>query len=326
MDLDSVIEQVHRLLVDNLPVRSSRTPSGWTTFNCVMCSDTRKRAGVILSGPKISYHCFNCHYVTGWSPSPHISHRYRELAARLGASQEQIHQAQIELLKHSEDLEEQETEGYVYSLRKFDVVDLPEDVCTVDDLPDDHDVKQYAIQRGLLGLYPLLYFPGDILYAKRLVVPFTFNNEIVGWTARHINPPDKRTPKYLHKMTAGYVFNVDRFADTKREIVIVVEGAFDAIKVDGVAVLGNHVTAEQAHLIGKLGKRVILCPDRDEPGKELIDEALALGWEVSFPPWANDVKDAADAVEKYGRLATVASIIKHSTANTVKIKVKANML
>lgn len=326
MDLDSVIEQVHRLLVDNLPVRSSRTPSGWTTFNCVMCSDTRKRAGVIVSGPKISYHCFNCHYVTGWNPSPHISHRYRELAARLGATQEKIHQTQIELLKHSEDLEEQETEGYVYSLRKFEVVDLPEDVCSVDDLPDDHEIKQYAIQRGLLGLYPLLYYPNDILYAKRLVVPFTFNGEIVGWTARHINPPDKRTPKYLNKMTAGYVFNVDRFADTKREVVIVVEGVFDAIVVDGVAVLGNHVTAEQAHLISKLGKRVILCPDRDEPGKELIDEALALGWEVSFPPWANDVKDAADAVEKYGRLATVASIIKHSTANTVKIKVKANML
>ncbi len=326
MELDSVIEQVHRLLVDNLPVRSSRTPSGWTTFNCVMCNDTRRRAGIIVSGPKISYHCFNCHYVTGWSPSPHVSQRYRELASRLGATQEQIHQTQIELLKHSEDLEEQETEGYVYSLRKFDVVELPEDVCAVDDLPDDHEVKQYALERGLLGLYPLLYFPNDVHYAKRLGVPFTFNGEIVGWTARHIAPPDKHTPKYLHKMTAGYVFNVDRFADTKREIVIVVEGVFDAIVVDGVAVLGNHVTAEQAHLISKLGKRVILCPDRDEPGKELIDEALALGWEVSFPPWDKNVKDAADAVKKYGRLLTVASIIKHATANTVKIKVKANML
>lgn len=326
MQLDSVIEQVHHLIVDHLPVRSSRTPSGWTTFNCVMCSDTRKRAGVIVSGPKISYHCFNCHYVTGWSPSPHLSQRFKDLALALGAPQDKVHRAQIELLKHSEDLEDQETEGYVFSLRKFELVDLPEDVMQVEDLPDDHEVKQYAIDRGLLGIYPLLYFPSDVLYAKRLVVPFTFNGELVGWTARHINPPDKKTPKYLHEMTSGYVFNVDRFAETKREIVIVVEGVFDAVQIDGVAVLSNHVTAEQAHLIEKLGKRVILCPDRDKAGKELIDEALALGWEVSFPPWHKDVKDAADAVQRYGRLATVASIIKHATSNSVKIKVKANML
>ena len=164
MELDSVIERVHRLLADNLPIRSSKTPSGWTTFNCVMCSDTRKRAGVIVTGPKISYHCFNCHYVTGWSPSPHISTKYRDLALKLGATQEQIHQTQVELLKHSEDLEDQEIEGYVYSLQKFEIVDLPPDVIVVGDLPDDHEVKQYAIARGLLGLYPLLYFANDILY------------------------------------------------------------------------------------------------------------------------------------------------------------------
>ena len=47
--------------------------------------------------------------------------------------------------------------------------------------------------------------------------------------------------------------------------------------------MGNSVTAEQAHLIDRLGKRVILCPDRDTAGKELIEQALELGWEVSFP-------------------------------------------
>lgn len=326
MDLDSVIEQVHHLVADNLPIRSSKTPSGWTTFNCVMCSDTRKRAGVIVSGPKLSYHCFNCGYTTGWSPSPYISGKFKDLVLKLGAGPDKLHKVQVELLKHSEELEDQEHDSYVYSLKKFETVELPDDMIAVEDLPDDHEVKQYAISRGLLGLYPLLYFPSDVLYAKRLVVPFTYNGEIVGWTARHVSPPDKRTPKYLHKMTSGYVFNVDRFANSKREIVIVVEGVFDAIGIDGISVLGNHVTPEQAHLIEKLGKRIIVCPDRDKAGKELIEEALALGWEVSFPPWHKDVKDAADAVNKYGRLATVASIVKHATTNKIKAQVKAKML
>ena len=326
MDLDSIVENVHRLVMDHLPIRTTKTPSGWLTFNCPMCNDKRKRAGVISKSAKISYNCFNCKYTTGWSPAPYIGQKYKDLASRLGASDEEVHKVQIELLKYKEELEGIEDDNYVYNFSKFEIVDLPEEVMLVEDLPIDHEVRQYAKQRGLEGLYTLLYFPNDPLYAKRLVVPFTFNGDIVGWTARHVNPPDKQTPKYLHKMSSGFVFNIDRFADSKREIVIVTEGVFDAIAIDGIAVLGNHVTPEQAHLIDKLGKRIILCPDRDKAGKELIEEALALGWEVSFPPWHKDIKDASDAVQRYGRLLTVASIIKHATDNKIKAQVKAKML
>ena len=41
MDIDSLVEQVHRLVFDNLPIKTSKTPSGWTTLDCPMCSDTR---------------------------------------------------------------------------------------------------------------------------------------------------------------------------------------------------------------------------------------------------------------------------------------------
>ena len=55
-------------------------------------------------------------------------------------------------------------------------------------------------------------------------------------------------------------------------------------------------------------------------------QAAELGWEVSFPPWHIDCKDAADAVQRYGRMATVSSIIKHATNNKLKIEVKAKMI
>ena len=325
MDIDNLVEQVHRLLLDHLPIRTSKTPSGWMTMDCPMCSDKRKRGGLITTGARISYNCFNCGFTTGWAPNPTLGKKYKELADKLGASAEEIHKTQIELLKSSEVLEQEEVSDYIYNLQKFESVELPENAVAVDDLAKDHPVRQYAIERGLLGLYPLLYFD-ESLYRQRLVVPFTYNNELVGWTARHINPPNKQTPKYLHKIQPGYVFNIDRFADSVREIVIVTEGVFDAIQLDCVSIQGNSVTPEQAHLIEKLGKRVILCPDRDSAGKELIDQALELGWEVSFPPWANDIKDADEAVKQYGRLATVASIIKHSTDNKLKVQVKAKIL
>ena len=325
MTVDSIVELVHRLLIDNLPVRSSKTPSGWTTFDCPMCSDTRKCAGVISNGAKISFNCFNCGYKTGWGMSPYMGKKYKDVVMRLGATESDIHNVQMELLKVADDIQEQDESNYVYNLSKFDSVELPENVKMIDSLSDDNPLKQYAQDRGILGLYPLLHFE-DIANKRRVIVPFTYNGEIVGWTGRHINPPDKKTPKYLHKLQPGYVFNVDAFANNEREIVIVTEGVFDAILIDGVSVMGNSVTAEQAHLIERLGKRVILCPDRDSSGKDLIEQALELGWEVSFPPWHADCKDAADAVAKYGRLLTVASIIKYATNNKIKSQVKMRML
>jgi len=325
MSVDSVVEQVHRLLYDNLPVKSNRTPSGWTTFDCPMCSDTRKRAGVIANGAKISFNCFNCGFKTGWAMNPYMGKKYKDLVTRLGGSVSDVHNVQMELLKVADDLQEQDSSQYVYSLSKFKTEELPEGVQSVENLPDGHELKEYARQRGILGVYPLLHF-NDLANKKRVIVPFTYNGEVVGWTGRHIAPPDKQTPKYLHKLQPGYVFNVDAFADSEREIVIVTEGVFDAILVDGVSILGNSVTAEQAHLIERLGKRVILCPDRDSAGKELIEQALELGWEVSFPPWSVEIKDAADAVAKYGRLLTVSSIIKYATNNKIKTQVKMRML
>ena len=322
--VEHIVESVHRLLLDNLPIRTNTTPSGWRTFNCPMCSDSRKRAGIILGGPKISFHCFNCAFTTGWSPSPHLGRKYRELADKLGADSKTIHDVQISLMQNSELLQDTDTNDYVYNFKAFETIELPENTEMVESLPDGNPLKEYARDRGILGIYPLLHI-NDLPNRKRIVVPFTYNSELIGWTARHIAPPDKETPKYLHNMPSGYVFNIDAFANNDREIVIVTEGVFDAIMIDGIAVQGNHVTPEQAHLIDKLGKRVIVCPDKDEAGIELVEQAVVLGWEVSFPDWHTDCKDAADAVLRYGRLATINSIIKNATSNKIKIQVKSKM-
>ena len=196
MDIDFLVEKVHRLLLDNLPVSTSKTPSGWNTMNCPMCSDKRKRGGLITTGARISYNCFNCGFTTGWAPNPTLGKKYKDLATTLGATNEDIHKVQVELLKYSEDLETEEFTDYVYNLQKFETVELPKDFSVVESLKEDHPIKIYAKERGLLGLYPLLYF-NESLYKQRLVVPFTYNNEIVGWTARHINPPTKHQNTYI---------------------------------------------------------------------------------------------------------------------------------
>lgn len=320
-----LVDQVHRLLMDNLPLNSGKTPSGWITFDCPLCSDKRKRAGVIQSSAKISYHCFNCGYTTGWAPGPKLGGKYRKLCETLGVAIADIHKVVLDLMKYSEELEIEDSTEYVYAEASFKTHQLPEETTLVEHLEDGHPVKEYAEQRGLLGNFPLMHI-NNSLYKKRLVVPFMYNNELVGWTGRHINPPNKETAKYLLNMQSGYVFNIDRYVNSDRNFVIVVEGVFDAILIDGISVLGNGVTSEQAQLIAKLNKRVILCPDKDSAGKDLIAKAVELGWEVSFPKWSPECKDVADAVNKYGRLLTMKSIIDNAISNKLKIQVQAKML
>ena len=136
---------------------------------------------------------------------------------------------------------------------------------------------------------------------------------------------DEITPKYMAHRPAGYVFNIDRQIDT-RECIIVVEGVFDAVAIDGVGTLGNNINETQADIIDSIGKEVICVPDRDTAGEQMIDSALEYGWSVSFPDWHDDIKDVSDAVLKYGKLFTIKSIIEGKQSNKLKIQLARKKL
>ena len=153
-------------------------------------------------------------------------------------------------------------------------------------------------------------------------MPYRYQSKIVGNTARWIGDvPNKETSKDYVQQPKNFVYGLGKRADKK--ITIVTEGQIDAIAVDGVAIGSNNMSLEQSKIIEKTGNHIILLPDADKSGLKLVRQALDRGWSVSFPPWDDDVKDAADAVKKYGRLFTVKTIIDFSINNTTKAEVLA---
>jgi hypothetical protein len=95
------------------------------------------------------------------------------------------------------------------------------------------------------------------------------------------------------------VFNIDR-QDYNRKFVIVTEGQFDAIAIDGVGIMTNEPNESQVARLNALDREVIVVPDKDRPGAKMLKAAIDNGWSASLPPWDDDVKDVADAVKKYG--------------------------
>jgi len=309
-------------LLTYLPPKRKTTPSGWISFNAPCCDDTRGRGGFIVNaGDAVSYHCFNCGFKCSWQPGRHISKNMNKFMRNLNIPDDTINQLRLEALR----LDQNNTAEVRTIIPKFDERALPMDSLSIIDLLENPPEKllpvlEYMISRHLFPEDFPFYWTPKVGFSNRLIIPFIFENKIVGWTARAINSDAQ--PKYLSEQQPGYVFNLDRQRND-REFVIVAEGPFDAISIDGCALLGAEIKDSQNWLLKQLGKEIVLVPDRDKAGQATLEQALEYGWSVSMPDWPEGVKDINDAVIKLGKLATLWLIASAKESNNLKIQLRA---
>lgn len=152
-------------------------------------------------------------------------------------------------------------------------------------------------------------------FRDRVIVPFYHEGKVVGYTGRKIKPGK---PKYLTDSQSGYIFNIDA-QDYNRKYVIVAEGQFDAIAIDGVGIMTNEPNEAQVMRLNSLQREIIVVPDKDRPGAKMLKAAIDNGWSASLPPWGDDIKDIADAVKKYGRLYVLTTILHYRVHGEIKI-------
>jgi DNA primase len=115
------------------------------------------------------------------------------------------------------------------------------------------------------------------------------------------------------------VFGYD-FQKPNWEICLVVEGIFDALSLNACALTHDTISDEQAEILRRLNRKVIVVPDLDKTGLAICDRALELGFHVAIPEWSDEIKDANDAVVKYGKLPTLLSILKSATNSKIKLQ------
>jgi hypothetical protein len=308
-------------LLAHLPSKRKHTPSGWISFNAPCCGDKRQRGGFIVNaGDAVSYHCFNCQFKCSWQPGRTISQKMNKFMRLLNMSDDVISQLRLEALRLNDT-----SNAVVQSIvPKFDERTLPvesELITSYLDNPPDKliPVLEYLVGRNLyLEDYPFYWTP-KIGFSNRVIIPFYKDGACVGYTARAINDVK---PKYISEQQPGYVFNLDR-QNNDREFVIVCEGPFDAISIDGCALLGAEIKDSQNWLLKQLGKEIVLVPDRDHEGPKTVEQALEFGWSVSMPNWPEGIKDVNDAICKIGRLATLYLITSAKETNNLKIQLRA---
>ena len=323
-----------------LPARRKRSPSGWISFNAPCCvhngesPDTRGRGG-LMSNPNggTSYHCFNCNFKASYTPGYHLNYKFRKLLSWLGADENTVRRLVIEAVR-IKDFVIPETEQQVKQEISFKARSLPDDAVNVlesKDLPALEYLLPRKIDPEVYPFYTSAHTEHNL--NRRIIIPCYWKNEIIGYTARTWDNNVK--PKYYAHYEPNYVFNIDRqHKDWK--FVIVSEGPFDAMSVDGVAILSNECSESQADIIDSLGREVIVVPDFDKhinnkgrevwPGEHLIDQAVEYGWSVSFPIWLETCKDINEAVCRYGKLFVIKSILEARESSRLKIELRKRRL
>lgn len=309
-----------------LPTKRKVTPSGWVSFNAVCChhngtsADNRQRGGIMVN-EGVSYHCFNCGFKASWQPGRKVSVKLKKLMQWLGVADDTITKCSLEAMRIEED---SSYKGERSLIPTFIDKALPIGTKPLTEWlnhPSDElvPVLEYLASRNLyVDDYPWHWTDEDG-FNNRLIIPFYHEHRLVGYTARKITAGK---PKYISEQQPGYVFNLDR-QHYERKYVIVTEGPIDAICVDGVAVMSAEIGASQHALISQLQREVIVLADRDDSGYRMIEQALEYGWSVAFPEWDNGIKDANDAIRRYGKLYTLYSIISSKESNNLKIQLRA---
>jgi DNA primase len=315
-----------------LPTKKKTTPSGWTSFNAPCCHhngespDTRGRGGLTANADgSVSYHCFNCNFKASYQPGRHLTFKFRKLLRWLGADENDVRRLVIEAIRIRELVAPELVKAEEDEKIEFKVRDLPEDAENLVTLDYVHPALEYCVARKIDIAKYAFYATRQEQYNlhKRIIIPFIWQGKTIGYTARAIEEMVK--PKYHSNYEPNFVFNINnQLADSK--FVIVCEGPFDAMSIDGVAVLNNECNETQADIIESLGREVIVVADRDRAGAKMINNAIEYGWSVSFPVWLETSKDVNEAVVKYGKLFVLKTILDSKHSSKLKIELMKKKL
>lgn len=313
-----------------VPGKKKKTQSGWVSFNGVCCHnrghrpDKRQRAGIRFeSEHRWSYHCFNCQFKCTFTLGRNINFNTRQLLQWCGIDSSEIDRWNLESLQNKDLVDIVQFKRKKLKI-KFKEMPLPEaELLDVRNSQHERYVS-YLLKRKISPTdYPFMVTPNALgRNADKIIIPYTFENKIVGNTSRFL---DNRTPKYISEQQQGYLFGYD-FQKPDWESCIVVEGVFDALSISGCAVLHATISEEQAELLRRLNRKIIVVPDRDKAGIDICERALDLGFHVSIPEWDASIKDTNDAVVKYGKLATVLSILQSASNSKIKTEMRIKQL
>jgi hypothetical protein len=280
------------------------SPQGFYSLKCPVCSDYKERGGFKFDAGTVGYNCFNCGtHAKHEEGEGRISRSMRRVLNAFG-----IDDSEISAVVNTGFFFKPKEKAVVSlsDLKKVNTatpqVKLPPKALplggTTEFLEYQQKLVDYLVKRKVdLDRYHF-FFSLEERFLNRVIIPFYRNGNLIFWQARGVE--EGMTPRYDSAPVSrdAVLFNFDQLYTGSPLPLFVVEGAFDAMPFDGVAILGSKLNDAKIELLSKARRRLIFVIDKDKNGKSLAEHALQLGWEITFTPdGANDINRS---VQRFG--------------------------
>ena len=307
-----------------------KNTKGWEGCVHTTCDHGKKgmRAAFLFEGDSTAFHCFNCGTKSGYSPSSSegMPKVMSSIMDDFGIPQDEwqgilLHSMKLRDAGITPEMKERELAIIPKALS------IPKSFYLLDNAAKDDKwaeiARWYLKEDRLLDpeIHPfMLSGPSDDVRLKkwqgRLIIPVMRGNECVYYQGRDLT--GKKTKKYESPADPKdrVLFGFEKLYEPRDRPLYVVEGVFDAMLVDGVALMGNELTDAHAAWLTKSPRQKVYIPDRFGNGKDIAEKCLDLGWHVSVPydnSWDSSLKDITNMMKHYGKMFVMAEIIKHTS-------------
>lgn len=306
------------------------SPNDWNRLYCELpgCMDGSRtkgpRAGFMLSGDDIGFHCFNCGTSTNYKETYEvISKKMMSVLKAFGIPEKDV----LQIVNSKRKTQNTPIPKQSRPKIQHKPIIIPDHFYKLTDALDDNVMAQKAkdMLKNKYGMtmddHPFYLStcttknpdPKEINMAKsmrnRLIIPAYHNDDMVYYIARFLGDDTKK--KYLNAPIpkSNVIYGLNNLHKNRDSYLFVTEGFFDSFHLRGAAVLENHMTKDQIEILNSSTRKKIVVPDRRGDSVKLAEQAIALGWGIALPQWG-DCKDVCESVLKYGKLLTLDMIMK----------------
>lgn len=294
--------------------------TGWVVGKCALCHDHKDRAGFKYDGNDIIYNCWNCSTTGRYEEfSGEISGRFRKILNAHGIDDTEI--SAVVNTAFFTKKEKNDAKITLAALTKINTstptVKLPPKSLPLGTAEFmDYQVKlvSYLEKRKVdLNKYKF-FFSLEPRFVNRIIIPFYRSNQLIYWQARTIDDEDKKRYDNAPVGRDVVMFNFDKLNHWSNAPLFVTEGVFDAMMIDGIAILGSKLNDAKTQLLSASSRRLVFVIDKDSNGRHLAEDVLSKGWEIAFVPDGAD--DLNESVRRFGHSWTAHELMRSIPKDT----------
>lgn len=303
--------------------------NGWYPLRCQVCNDHSPRGGFNFSDGCTSYNCFNCatkfRYQEG---SGNLSRAAKNILESFGIRRDKLREITSAMFLNKHESEEITLESIKGPRLFTPEVALPDQCYKL--LSTDHEdvqepILNYMLNRNIDPSRVPLMFSLTEKMKDRVIIPYYRDGKVIYWQARHIDNSVK--PRYLNCTAKkdAVIYGYDRLYAYEETPLFVTEGVFNAILLNGIAVMSGTLNEARVELLKRSKRRLIFVRDRDKNGDHLAHQAMSHGWEVTTVD--GRINDVNDSVTRFGLAYTAYSLMKNiqTTENKVSSSINVNL-